>query len=61
MDNPTFHPRKLARRMAKASLDANKATGYNKRRKHGNVVVPSYFCRNWKNIAAGVAEKGKLK
>lgn len=61
MGEVSLHPRKLARRMAKASLDANKATGYNKRKVAGKEVIPSYFSRNWKNIAAGVAEKGRLK
>ena len=53
-----MHPRKLARRVARAQLDKAGATGYNKRRPFNGMVMPSYFQRNWRDIARGVVEKG---
>ena len=50
----TLHPRKLARQIARASLDREGVTGYNKegfdlqgRR------TPSLFARNWRSLAVG--------
>ena len=59
------HPRKLARQMAKAQLDAAKVTGYNKERiGMDGKKMPSVFARNWRLLsmkAAGVSieKKGK--
>ena len=53
-----MHPRKLARQVARAQLDRAGATGYNKKQFFIGMVVPSYFQRNWRNIARGVVEKG---
>lgn len=55
-----MHPRKLARRVARAQLDKAGATGYNKKRIDHNLsaVIPSHFQRHWREIAKGVVEKG---
>lgn len=60
-----IHPRKLARQMAKAQLDASKVTGYNKERiGMDGKKMPSVFARNWRTLslkAAGLlpAKKGR--
>ena len=48
-----MHPRRLARRVARAQLDKVGATGYNKKR-----ADHSYFQRHWRDIARGMVEKG---
>lgn len=53
-----MHPRGLARSVARAQLDKAGATGYNKKRNYKGMVMPSYFKRNWRDIARGVAQKG---
>lgn len=58
----TFHPRKLARSMAKAQLDKSKVTGYNKERVGANGrKMPSLFARTWQNLAKQVAGMVKPK
>lgn len=58
----TAHPRRLARRMAKAALDAQGVHGYNK---EGSVIdgkrSPSLFARNWRALAAEVATRKRKK
>ena len=57
----SVHPRRLARQMAKAALDAEGVTGYNK---EGVDVkgrrVPSRFARYWRKLTVEVAAR-KLK
>lgn len=57
-----LHPRRLARQMAKAALDVEGVTGYNKegvdlkgRR------VRSIFARNWRKLTAEVAARKPKK
>ena len=47
----SIHPRRLARKMAKAQLDRRGVTGYNKERTgiDGN-KMPSTFASKWKEI-----------
>jgi hypothetical protein len=47
---PTLHPRKLARQIAKASLDHEGVTGYNKQRIVGGKRFPSLFSVNWREL-----------
>lgn len=48
----TITPRWLARRMAKAKLDGEGATGYNKKPKApGGEKGESHFQRNWRELA----------
>ena len=48
----TITPRWLARRMAKAKLDGEGATGYNKKPKEpGGEKGESHFQRNWRELA----------
>jgi hypothetical protein len=56
-----FHPRRLARQMAKAQLDRTKVTGYNKPKVFKGVTIPSRFSRDWKRIAVTTMQKGGLK
>lgn len=56
-----MHPRRLARQIARAQLDKAGATGYNHRQIYNSIVYPSYFQRNWKNIAKGMAKRGEFK
>ena len=52
----TLHPRKLARSMAKAQLDKNHVTGYNKERIGvDGKKMPSVFARNWRDLAQQAA------
>ena len=44
----SIHPRRLARKMAKAQLDRRGATGYNK---HGKKAGGSTFSRTWRDFA----------
>ena len=62
MDNTRIHPRKLARQMAKAQLDRQKVTGYNKESigPTGN-KMPSPFARSWKQLAQEAAGMVKPK
>ena len=58
----TAHPRRLARQMAKAELDRQHVTGYNK----PTVTVkggkgPSRFASNWTRIAAQIAARRPIK
>lgn len=48
----SIHPRRLARKMAKAQLDRRGATGYNKPTTLLNGKVgPSVFAQHWKAFA----------
>lgn len=47
----TITPRWLARRMAKAKLDSDGATGYNKKPKAPGGKGESHFQRNWRELA----------
>lgn len=48
----SIHPRRLARKMARAQLDRRGATGYNKPRTLINgKVAPSVFAQHWKPFA----------
>ena len=47
----TMHPRSLARSMAKHQLEAEGATGINKRKPINGAKAPSYFSRYWKKFA----------
>lgn len=51
----SLHPRRLARKMAKAQLDRRGATGYNKKNRglYGKTghSAPSTFAKNWKHFA----------
>ena len=52
MEKTHIHPRRLARRMAKARLDREKITGYNREQIGPNgKKQPSVFARNWRSIA----------
>ena len=62
MDKTRIHPRKLARQMAKAQLDRQKVTGYNKERiGPTGQKMPSLFARNWKQLAQEAASMIKPK
>lgn len=62
MDNTRIHPRKLARQMAKAQLDRQKVTGYNKERiGFDGRKMPSLFTRSWKKLAQEAAAQIKPK
>ena len=51
METKSIHPRRLARKMAKAQLDKAKVTGYNKERTGiGGNTMQSTFARKWKEI-----------
>ena len=53
MSNVQFHPRRLARKMAKRQLDKAGVTGYNKEQVGINgKKMKSAFARNWKKVAA---------
>ena len=60
----SIHPRRLARKMAKAQLDRRGVTGYNKPTTllNGN-VGPSVFAQHWKAFAieAGKFTRSKKK
>ena len=49
----SIHPRRLARKMAKAQLDRRGATGYSKPSMVMNKgrVGPSHFSQHWKHFA----------
>ena len=52
MEKKSIHPRRLARSMAKASLDEKKITGYNREQIGPNgKKQPSLFARNWRKLA----------
>lgn len=54
--NIRIHPRKLARQMAKAQLDRQKVTGYNKETvSRDGYKIPSVFARNWRKLAQEAA------
>ena len=59
----SIHPRRLARKMAKAQLDRRGATGYNKPTKLMNGKTgPSIFAQHWKAFAveaSHIRKKGK--
>lgn len=56
MEKVTFHPRKLARLMAKAQLDQSGVTGYNRERTWPDGrKMPSIFARNWRDLAKTAA------
>ena len=62
MEPKTIHPRRLARRMAKAQLDKAKVTGYNKERiGPDGRKMPSAFARNWRDLAQQAAGMAKRK
>lgn len=47
----SIHPRRLARKMAKAQLDRSHITGYNKERTGiAGRKMPSTFSQKWKEI-----------
>lgn len=55
-EKKSFHPRRLARAMAHASLDERKITGWN-RETVGPTgkKQPSLFSRNWRDLAVKVS------
>lgn len=56
MEKVTFHPRKLARSMAKAQLEKSGITGFNKERTGmSGKKMPSIFARNWRDLAKTAA------
>lgn len=58
METKHFHPRKLARQMARAQFDKSKIHGYNKERTGMNGSrIPSLFARKWREIAEQKARK----
>ena len=59
MEKVHIHPRKLARRVAKAQLDKGKVTGYNKQ--HVGMDgrrSPSAFARGWRKIVVDLRNPG---
>ena len=57
-----IHPRRLARKMAKADLDKHGATGYNKPHILPNgKIAPSTFAQHWKKFAIEAANQGGKK
>ncbi len=50
----SIHPRRLARQIARARLDAAGVTGYNQKPGHDlkGRALPSPFARSWKKIVA---------
>lgn len=57
-----IHPRRLARKMAKAQLDRRGATGYNKpSRLMNGKVGPSTFAQHWKAFAVEASKFTKSK
>lgn len=56
-------PRKLARSIAKAKLDQENVTGYNKERVGlGGRKMPSMFAQNWRELAKqATAPRAKVK
>ena len=63
METSSMHPRRLARKMAKAELDRTGVTGYNKptMSEQGLMNGPSKFSTNWRKIAANVAKRKPAK
>lgn len=60
--NVTLHPRRFARKMAKAQLDSRGATGYNKPSTLINGKVgPSIFAQRWKHFAIEAMQPRKKK
>lgn len=57
----TIKPRKLARRMARAKLDSEKATGYNKERFFMGRKMPSLFSRCWKDKAVQAKDEAEAR
>ncbi len=58
----TFHPRKMARSMAKAQLEQSGVTGYNRERTGPDGrKMPSVFARNWRDLAKMTALNFKTK
>ena len=55
----SMHPRRLARKVAKAKLDRAGVTGYNKPTVVMNAgrTGPSKFSENWKKIAVRVVNR----
>ncbi|MBO6269416.1 MAG: hypothetical protein J6N19_09790 [Clostridium sp.] len=53
----SLHPRRLARKMAKAQLDRRGASGYNK---HGPKAA-STFANTWRNFAIEAMQPRKKK
>ena len=56
----SIHPRRLARKMAKADLDRHGVTGYNKPHilPNGN-IGPSTFAQHWKKHAVEASKPRK--
>lgn len=54
----SIHPRRLARKMAKAQLDRRGATGYNK---HGKRAGGSTFSRTWRDFAVEASKFTRSK
>ena len=59
----SIHPRRLARKMAKAQLDRRGATGYNKPSKimNSSISGPSFFSKHWKAFAVEASQIKKSK
>jgi hypothetical protein len=57
----TIKPRKLARRMARAKLGSEKATGYNKERVFMGRKMPSRFSRCWKDKAVQAKDEAEAR
>ena len=58
----SLHPRSLARKMAKAHLDRNGATGYNKPQTLLNGKAgPSLFAQHWKSLTLQAMKPQKKK
>ena len=56
-----LHPRRLARKVAKAQYDKAGATGYNKPRILNGMLIPSRFSQDWRNVAAMTLQRGGSK
>lgn len=56
-----LHPRRLARKMAKAQYDKAGATGYNKSGVYKGMPIPSRFSQDWRKIAAMTIQRGGPK
>lgn len=57
-----IHPRKLARQMARAQLEKEHVTGYNKEHVGMNgKKTPSVFARNWRDLSMQAAGMKKTR
>lgn len=56
-----MHPRKLARSIAHAQIDAAGYTDANRPIKINGSVFPSFFSRHWKEIATNAVTKSRKR